>query len=1132
MYPFKQHIVSRWACTSNRCPVQLMTFCKKGYLGKGQDALVTFKPDHRGVFIIKIKNTSLIAGIGMEFHASIKIGNKQLDYKLIESALHKPSHDSDSDHDFHMIEQTDVSRSKEEKKKLQQKSKLLKTTESWEIKMDLSDPLSPFFGYFNRIGKDTIDIYLLSGVKIGLRPVYYQVDVIEEFEQMILIEDSITQFGGIGQFETQLNTTGVYKLFMENISQLSNLASLQGMAGVGPNHNFDVTVRSGFLNQFKENIYPSTYHGYGKKEDIIKQLSQYYELYEEGKDAQKTTSVYISDTFPCYLSQTPMEFVIKVQHHAMAHKPAFGQGPLRYRILLGYVPGSKWEVGICEEVLRIGEELTQATQSKDGDRIREIVDQIKVGILKIPKKKMKWSTEFSDPTSETKEENEDDNYEGSFKVNILKFDSNYLQIEISEYYETAKTMVEDLNRLEEDFSRAMQMRFILSEISIENIKQLKMKAENYFLRSKKLTELVEQASEHISKMDSEFMIKSELKEKLKYFEDSVLTPISSSASSMISELFIRNCSKVETEQELNRIYQDAVDFRKRARKIMDSIADNTKGDTQLNLKKLDQYIKILRQQRDLQSEFNQLLATAKSQNDVSSIQHFMDEKGVLLTKDSNPKYVQCMEQIQEELNRIALEKKKEEERKKQEEERRRKEHELKKKKAEEERLKKEAEEKRLLQQKMLEEQQRKLDDFLEMKKTPIVKKEEETPVATTSTNTITVNPQPEEVASQEHPPVVETPKEEVTHQESVTTPQEVTQETPQTPTPVSVTTPQETESIEENNEERDDTEHLDNDLSYTDQDELSSSSNTQSSHSQKGDPEDHKPKKKSPSIKKKKHHEEHESTETIDDGLVIERKKKSDKKKKPKKKSENSRVAELFPETVVDKSFPSLTLPEVTETVPSVVTVTNYSGEQAAPSEDTPTEVVQSLKDNVKQLIYLASQRSQSSITTLAGSNSDEIFFKFNCTNEHPFEEYMERICASIHSLLLEHRLEKKAFLTNKPYRESPLTIIKGLSPQGETIYKDFNKFLDVSNIKKKLPNDENKDINLTHLLIQFCFHKDIMTTILLQLVHFSTIGYLKKFYEADKSLLLNTSYRDELGATIELLKQLKLTFKFFNQYM
>jgi len=433
---------------------------------------------------------------------------------------------------------------------------------------------------------------------------------------------------------------------------------------------------------------------------------------------------------------------------------------------------------------------------------------------------------------------------------------------------------------------------------------------------------------------------------------------------------------------------------------------------------------------------------------------------------------------------------------------------------------------------MLEEQQRKLDDFLEMKKTPIVKKEEETPVATTSTNTITVNPQTEEVAPQEHPPVVETPKEEVTHQESVTTPQEVTQETPQTPTPVSVTTPQETESIEENNEERDDTEHLDNDLSYTDQDELSSSSNTQSSHSQKGDPEDHKPKKKSPSIKKKKHHEEHESTETIDDGLVIERKKKSDKKKKPKKKLENSRVAELFPETVVDKSFPSLTLPEVTETVPSVVTVTNYSGEQAAPSEDTPTEVVQSLKDNVKQLIYLASQRSQSSITTLAGSNSDEIFFKFNCTNEHPFEEYMERICASIHSLLLEHRLEKKAFLTNKPYRESPLTIIKGLSPQGETIYKDFNKFLDVSNIKKKLPNDENKDINLTHLLIQFCFHKDIMTTILLQLVHFSTIGYLKKFYEADKSLLLNTSYRDELGATIELLKQLKLTFKFFNQYM
>ncbi|EFC38018.1 predicted protein [Naegleria gruberi] len=1105
----------------------VMIKSKKGFLGKGKEEIVSFKPTHRGVYTIKVKNTNVVGGFGLEFYVDIRIGKKRIDHNFVNKTKTKKeipvlTRTSNDDHDFHEVDHSDLI-SKD--KKTLQSLKLLKASDSWEIRIDLADPYSPFFKYLTQIGKDEIEIDLISGVTLGLGSVYYQVDVFEEFEQMVFLEDTLSQqTGGLGEVKTQLSHIGAYKLFIENITYVSGLSNIPGITASSSNYNFDVTVLSGFFNQFKENISPITYSSSGKN-DIFKQLIQYFELYEEpfeniSQAEEKPSSLYITDTFPCYPSLIPMDFIVKLQHHAIAHRPTlFSQGPLKFRILIGYIPESKWEVVICEHILNLGEKLINSMNVKDGDLIRDIVNEIKAGIIKIPNK--------SD--------------EIIFKINFLKFDSKYLQIEIEEYYSNACVMADDLNRLEDEFTRVLQTRHILSDISLENIKQLKQKSENYYLKSTKLNELIEEASAHIVKMDNEQSTKTELKEKLKYLEDKVLSPISNATSSFSNDLFVRNCAKVESEQELNRIYQDVIDFRKRARKVVESLG--TKGDTQIEMKKLDMYITTIRQQRDLQLEFTNHLESARQEKALTDLKIFWHEKGKLLIGDSKLRYDECVHQIEEELRKIELEKALELERKQ-------KELEAKKKKAEEERRKKEDDEKkrREEEQKRIEEERKKAEEEKRRKEDEERKKKEHAII--------------EEQQLEESPKVVEAPTPTVLETSVVETSPKISSPSTSSPSDDASLSQDNTPSIiVESSEDASNTLHIgteeekdSTDVVLTDQDELSS--NTVSSHSQNDTLAEPSHKKRSSSTKKKKKHSEDQIVEEVGD-LVIERKKKSDKKKKPKKKPEAPKsIIEMFPEAHSDSSFPTLNLSiedsshdntsnsiEVIHTEspkksielkhedrPNSVTVTNYGNDQANEQFETPTEVVQSLRENVKQLITLASQRSQSAITTYT-DNNDEVYFKFNCTNERPFEEYMERICVSIENLLLDHRLEKKAFLTNKPYKESPVTIMKGLSPQGDAIVKEFNKFIDVSGIKKKLPNDVHKDSNLAHLLVQFCFHKDVMTTLILQLTHFSTLSYLKKYYDPTTSLLLNTSYRDELSATIELLKQLKLTFKFFDQY-
>nr|CAG4718533.1 unnamed protein product [Naegleria fowleri] len=1230
---------------------QVMVYSKKGSLGKGKEDHVSFVPDHRGVYIIKVKNTNVLGGIGMEFFVNIKIRNKSINFENISSSRETNSsspkshhHTDEDDHDFHKVEMTDVKN--KDKKELKKQYKQLKASETWEIRMDLSDPYSPFFGLLHKVGKDDIEIQLISGVSIGLRYVYYQVDIFEEFEQMILREDSVApELGGLGEFKTQFNSVGVYKLFIENISHVSSLATLQGLTGMGStNYNFDVTVLSGFLNQFKEDISPITYIGTSKN-DIFKQLLQYYELYEENQDGNnqqaKQVSLYMSDPFPCYPSIIPMDFVIKVQHHALANRPNNpSPGALKFRILIGYIQKSNWEVAICDHIFNMGEKLTQAMNSKDGDLIQSIVNEIESGIVKIPKRKETWRLENTDEHSHPSEEKQEEEYEATFRVNILKFDSRYLQIAIQEYFENAKAMLEDLHRLEEEFNRALQTRFILSDISLENIKQLKSKSENYCLKSNKLTELIQEAADHISKMDNEYNMKTEVKDKIKYLEENVLSATSSSTSSLTNDLFVRNCSKVDSEQELSRVYQDAVDFRKRARKILENLVES-KGDTQLDMKRLDQFITIIRHQRELQTEFSNLISKAKREKNLSEIRSFWDEKGTILTKDSYVKYVECVNYIEEEIRKEKLLRQQEEERKKKELELKRKKMEEEKRRQEEEKRRREEEERKKLEHKILEEQQRKLDELVKKKhehQQPVVTTShqqqplEEEPAPTTSSISVKTSTSSELVVDKgqacHHVNSVSIPSEKDSNSHDLSSPQQVGEQVnagvkftawnkepieasscPSPPTVTNQTSDHHVISVEQKYEPTTSTDIITQDLSDLNEthndtlmtfndvtsnpslvedkdddvlshDELSSSSNSLSSHSQKENtlsassetPQTKQPKtssrKKSKSIHKENSPPHPSTTVSIENsgGLIVERKKKSDKKKKPKKKTDltQTQIIEMFPEVSNGSSssgsssdFPKLILPSsqsgihsdpsssnvtattnssctaantIEEEKPGFIKIINYGSQDQTPVTETPTEVVQSLRENVKQLIFLASQKSQSTISTVTGVN-DEVFFKFNCTNEHPFDEHMERICVSIENLLIDHRLEKKQFLTNKPYKESPVQILKGLSPQGDAIVKEFNKFIEVSGVKKKLPNDPNKDSNLTHLLIQFCFHKDAMTTLLLQLVHFSTLNYLKKFYDPEKSLLLNTSYRDELGATIELLKQLKLSFKFIEQF-
>ncbi|KAG2378812.1 hypothetical protein C9374_007960 [Naegleria lovaniensis] len=1229
---------------------QVMVYSKKGSLGKGKEDHVSFVPSHRSVYIIKVKNTNVLGGIGMEFFVNIKIRNKNIDWEAISSrgeqnSSPKSHHHDEDDHDFHKVDMSDI-RNKD-KKELKKQYKQLKASETWEIRIDLSDPYSPFFGLLHKVGKDDIEIQLISGVSIGLRYVYYQVDVFEEFEQMILCEDSVAaELGGLGEFKTQFNSVGVYKLFIENISHVSSLATLQGFAGMGStNYNFDVTVLSGFLNQFKEDISPITYVATSKN-DIFKQLLQYYELYEEENNNVKQTSLYMSDPFPCYPSIIPMDFVIKVQHHALANRPNNpSPGALKFRVLIGYIQKSNWEVAICDHIFNMGEKLTQAMNSKDGDLIYSVVNEIESGVVKIPKRKESWRLESTDDilSHSSSEEKKEEEYEATFRVNILKFDSRYLQIAIQEYFENAKAMLEDLHRLEEEFNRALQTRFILSDISLENIKQLKSKSENYCLKSNKLSELIQEAANHISKMDNEYNMKTELKDKIKYLEENVLSATSSTTSSLNNDLlFVRNCSKVDSEQELSRVYQDAVDFRKRARKILENLVES-KGDTQLDMKRLDQFITIIRHQRELQTEFSNLINKSKSEKNLSEIQSFWDEKGKILTKDSHDKFVECVNYIETEIRKEKLLRQQEEERKKKELELKRKKLEEEKRRQEEEKRRKEEEERKKLEHKILEEQQRKLDELVKKKHE---QQQQQQPIEHTQ-QALEEHHSSSSTISEVVTTIPTTVSREVTESMTITTshecehplpPENHQQHLPTTST-INTTTPI---AVEENSNvkfkpfeencssstldpishvttisvNQESTHRMTNPLEISDwndtqtfgtyndstdnpspfeekdelsHDELSSSSNTASSHSQKentpNSSSDHvmntKSSKSSSTRKKNKSMKENSPPPSTESGgdLIVERKKKSDKKKKTSKKktivadlSQNSQIMELFPEVVLGNGAngSSLDFPKLVpgshsimnsgcvvnadtnescehssvsslsgcgvsgttlDKPSSLIKIINYGSHDQTPVTETPTEVVQSLRENVKQLILLASQKSQSTISTVTGAN-DEVFFKFNCTNEHPFEEHMERICVSIENLLIDHRLEKKQFLTNKIYKESPVQIMKGLSPQGDAIVKEFNKFVEVSGIKKKLPNDPNKDSNLTHLLIQFCFHKDTMTTLLLQLVHFSTLNYLKKFYDPEKSLLLNTSYRDELGATIELLKQLKLSFKFIEQFL
>ncbi|KAL9656399.1 hypothetical protein ABK040_005165 [Willaertia magna] len=652
-------------------------FSKKGTLGKkGEKEVFTIPLNYRGLYFVKIKNTNIVSGISrMEFDTILQYGNfykvpnkenqfeeidnDELEFEKIDYNKQPKNNNKKNSPQLQQSQQENI---------LHKFTKRLKPQESWNEKIDLFD----FTQNFTK-SLQNLTITLTSDISIALlRQVYYQIDIYLELENVIIWNDNISEKNCISEFVTKLDQVGIYQIFIENLSHSIHSVGnfINGAIEVGnyymggntkngnENNNskndshigannsspIDILVKSSTFNAFKESVGSNiSYHGNLFTNQILTLQKQFSENTELMNDALKydknhfsffyqlkhfpntiepitkkhsknninhhqlNLPLYITDPFPVYSDHSPMDLFIKIQPHPFASNP-FIKNNYKFRILITYYPKSKFEILICEKIFYFGNSLLNAMNEKNGDDIRNFVNLILQKKLTIEEKKNKL---FLDNNNLF---NNNNNTTMEYPMNALQFDSNFLQIDLKSIYDNAKVLVEELTSLENEFQRCMSTRFILSEISMENIKTLKMKSEYYFLKSENLTKLMKDAEEYIFKIENENEMKEKLKEKLNYLlnlfkNDYLLNNLFNldnvnNTNNLNNNILLLNevipINLIQTNSELNQIYNDCVEFRKKLRKTFENIKSSDAITT--DMKKLDQYITDLRNLKELQKE--------------------------------------------------------------------------------------------------------------------------------------------------------------------------------------------------------------------------------------------------------------------------------------------------------------------------------------------------------------------------------------------------------------------------------------------------------------------------------------------------------------------------------------------------
>jgi hypothetical protein len=368
----------------------------------------------------------------------------------------------------------------------------------------------------------TISVTLKSHVKLGLKHAQYSVCIFSEFEKTYFEEGPITE-DETRMIDVQV-PRGIYKIFIGS--------EVRGQ-------NLDVQVQSDV---------------YGTHEPSLK---------------KGTHNMICSKYFAVFKEKSPLLVRITIQGKVFLHNK-----PGKYKVIIARAHNSEIEVDTCEEFNRIANELMDATNTKDGDAICDIM-------------------------------------QSQWKPIAKSFQSAFLQHDMEKVTQMAELLRVELLTLIRDASEVIP-EDPRGEADPVQVADMKVRIDNFLMESKELSKLSKRAKKFLRFRAKKAQVKQLMKGVLDKLSDVVETK--SFASWTDSSL-------------LPQIYEQLQDV---ITETMSRFGSDPDQEIQADLMVLKTVNVIVGNQIKLQSQLDTILHT----DNVNQIQSFLSRNEQQLARDA------------------------------------------------------------------------------------------------------------------------------------------------------------------------------------------------------------------------------------------------------------------------------------------------------------------------------------------------------------------------------------------------------------------------------------------------------------------------------------------------------------------